>query len=265
MKRPVNIIVFLILVAVVGLAGCGTKNTGNEDSATTAVAAATPTTVPAPVRALPNSISRTIWLDPAIANDNDSVTISAYIYDCLTRLDVSGQPQPALALQWIPSDDQLDYVVTLRHGVKFQNGADLNADVVMANFNRWFNPKDALRGSGTYTGWQKYFLGFLGEVDANKIPVSFYDGIEKVDNYTVLIHLNRAEPNLFSILATPYFSMLDPKLLASTGDSYGTSADSTSGTGAYEILSWTDGGLVLSPSPIYWGEKPTIDLQFGWK
>jgi peptide/nickel transport system substrate-binding protein len=264
MRKPANIVVLFFLVFVIALTGCGPKNTGGGTEPPQATPVAE-TSVPAPTTIPPNAIDRTIRLDPATASDNDSLTISTYIYDCLTRLDVNGQPQPGLALQWTPSDDQLDYVVILRHGVKFQNGADFNADVVLANFNRWFDPKDALHGTGTYTGWKNNFLGFQGEVDANGIPISFYDGIEKVDTYTVLIHLNRAEPNLFSILANPYFAMLNPKLLTVAGDAYSTSADTTSGTGAYEILSWTDTGLVLSPSPIFWGDKPTANLQFGWK
>jgi peptide/nickel transport system substrate-binding protein len=263
MRKPVNIVVLLVLVFVVALTGCGPKNTGGG---TEPVATDTPESlVPIPTPIPPTAIDRTIRLDPAIVNDNDSLTVSTYIYDCLTRLDINGEPQPGLALQWTPSDDQLDYVVTLRRGVKFTNGADFNADIVLANFNRWFDPTNALHGTATYTGWQNYFLGFLGEVDANNLPISFYDGIEKVDAYTVLIHLNRPEPNLFAILANPYFAMLDTQMLAAKGDAYGTSADTVSGTGAYEILSWNDSGLVLTPSPIFWGNLPTENLQFSWK
>ncbi len=266
MKKPVNIIILLVLVFAVALTGCAPKNTGGaETEAATSAPAPAPTSEPAPTPVPPNAIGRTVRLDPATASDDESLTISTYIYDCLTRLDTSGEPQPALALAWTPSEDQLDYVVTLRQGIKFQNGSDFNADVVLANFNRWFDPKNALHGSGTYTGWKNYFLGFLGEVDTNSIPLSFFDGVEKVDKYTVLIHLNRPEPALFTILSNPHFAMLDPYLLAAKGDAYGTSADTVSGTGAFEISSWTDAGLVLSPSEIFWGEKPTANLEFSWK
>lgn len=264
MRKPVNIIVLLILVFAVALPGCAPKNTGGGKETGT-VPVATPTSEPSPTPIPPNAISRAIRLDPATTDDGDSLMISSYIYDCLTRLDASGQPQPALALTWTPSEDELDYVVALRQGVKFQNGSDFNADVVLANFNRWFDPKNALHGNATYSGWKHYFLGFQGDVDANSIPLSFFDGVEKVDKYTVLIHLNRPAPDLFTILANPYFAILDPYLLATKGDTYGTLIDSISGTGAYEILYWDDLGLVLSPNSVFWGSKPTADVEFGWK
>ena len=263
MKKPVNTIVLLTLIFAVALAGCAPKNTGGSE--TEAVPTKAPTSAPAPTPIPPNSISRSLRLDPATTNDYESLTISSYIYDCLTRLDASGQPQPALALTWTPSEDQLEYLVTLREGVKFQNGSDFNADVVLANFNRWFDPKNALHGTGEYFGWKDFFLGFQGDVDENTIPISFYDGVEKVDKYTVLIHLNRPEPNLFTYLAQPYFAMLDPQLLADKGNTYGTAADSVTGTGAYEVSAWTESGLVLAPSQVSWGEKPTANLEFSWK
>jgi peptide/nickel transport system substrate-binding protein len=263
MKTPFRIIALMVLAASVALAGCG----GPADTGGGATQAPidTPNVDLAPTPVGPETVSRSIRLDPATVTDADSVIVSAYLYDGLTRLDTSGQPQPALAVNWTVSDDGLDYVVNLRQGVTFHDGAPFNADVVLANFNRWFNPADALRGAGTYAGWTEYFLGFLGDVDAGGIPKSPFDGIEKQDAYTVILHLNRPYETLMADLAQPYFFILDPAYLTAKGDAYGTSAGTVNGTGAFVISSWTDASLVLSPNASYWDTVPSADVQFGWK
>src|SRR5437762_12525217 len=76
--------------------------------------------------------------------------VNGYLYEGLVKME-SGSPAPALATSWIISEDGLDYIFNLRPGVVFQDGSPLNADAVIANFNRWFDQKDALRGAGAYT------------------------------------------------------------------------------------------------------------------
>jgi peptide/nickel transport system substrate-binding protein len=247
MKKNQYLFVLVALLCASLLAGCG----GGEP---TAVATQEPETTPpaVPTVAIGEVVDQTIRLDPATVEDADSLALSSYLYSGLTMLDGDGNVQPALATSWIVSDDQLDYIVELQQGVSFQSGTIFNADVVLANFNRWFDPEDPLHGTGTYTGWVNNFLGFKGEADENMLPLSPYDGIEKSGEYTVIIHLNRPVPDLLEILA-------------SAGDTYGASAETISGTGAYTVTSWTDEGLVLSPNASYWGEVPADELHFGWR
>ena len=90
------------------------------------------------------------------------------------------------------------------------------------------------------------------------------DGIQKVDFNTVLIHLNRLEPNLLTYLADPAFAILKTDVL-SADSAYGGRNSTIISSGPYVISSWTDSGLTLSPNPNYWGEKPSNDLKFIWK
>jgi len=271
MKLAWRFPVITVLLASAVLAGCGTTNTATATapavpSAQAATATAAPTVaIPLAPLTVPQTVSRTIQLDPAIAQDNDTLAVSGLVYDTLVGLDASGNPQPALALTWTVSDDQLDYILTLRQGVSFSSGSAFNADAVLTNFNRWFDPANALHGSATYPGWSKYFLGFKGDKDAQGAAVSFFDGIEKVDEHTVLIHLNRPEPQLLQILAQPYFAILDPAMMTSAGAKLGTSAKTVSGTGAYRLTDWVDAGLDLAPNAAYWGKLPSASLHLGWK
>lgn len=257
-KLPSRFISFSIACAII-LVGCQPKSTQTpppqEDIATA-------TSLPNNAESLV-AISANITLDPAITQNADSLTISQHLYEGLTSLDASGAPQPALAESWIISDDQLDYIFTMRNGAKFSDGTLITPDAVVANFNRWFDPNDPLHTSESYKTWESVFLGYNGEKDENKRPKSPVDGIQKVDVNTVIIHLNRAVPDLLTYLAYPAFAILSTDALATSG--YGEKGGTIISSGPYIVSTWNDTGLVLSPNPNYWGTAPEGDINFSWK
>jgi peptide/nickel transport system substrate-binding protein len=120
------------------------------------------------------------------------------------------QPAPGLATTWTVSEDGLDYIFQLRTDAVFTDGTPANADAVAANFKRWFDPNDPARGSGSYDAWTAAFGGFKGEKDADGTPKGSFDGIEKVDTFTVLIHLNRPFTDLLNTLAKQDFAIVSP-------------------------------------------------------
>jgi peptide/nickel transport system substrate-binding protein len=124
----------------------------------------------------------------------------------------NGKPAPGLALSWTISEDRLDYVFTLKTGATFADGSAVTADAVVANFNRWFDPSDPAHASGPIDAWMATFGGFKGEKDATGKPKGSFDGIEKVDNFTVLVHLNRPYDDLLTALAQPDFGIVSPAL-----------------------------------------------------
>ncbi len=255
--------IFLLSAFLLLLAGCQPTSTPTEMPSTEeSVTIATPT--PEQVVEEPSlQISADIFLDPALAQDEDSLRVSQYLYEGLVRLSGSGNPQPALAESWVISDDQLDYIFTLRPGLVFSDGTPITPDVIVENFNRWFDPQSSLRGNGDYLAWGKIFLGFHGERDAENRAKSTVDGIQKVDINTVLVHLNRPVPDLLIYLADPAFAILNPTMLASGG--YGGRDSTIVSSGPYVVSAWTDTGLVLSPNPRYWENKPAGDLNFTWR
>ncbi|MBM3151796.1 MAG: hypothetical protein FJZ96_06275 [Chloroflexi bacterium] len=257
--------VFLSLGLIIALTACGPQP-GDEPEVTDTPeiepVPVTPTEEPVPAIA---PLDRAVVFDPALQTDADALLVCGLIYDGLTSLDTTGQPLASLAVSWTVSDDQLDYIFTLQPNVTFSSGAPFNADAVIDNFTRWFDPASPLHGDGAYAGWKQYFLDFKGELDANQVPISQFDGIEKVDDLTVLIHLNRPEPELLTFLAQPYFLIVDPALLASSGAEYGTGPESISGTGAYLLAEWGDAGILLQPNPAYWGGIPSVAINIGWR
>jgi peptide/nickel transport system substrate-binding protein len=264
-------IAFLVLlVSIVMLtAGCGGSA---EDTTTNAPAADNNNTTndngeadtPSDAGLEAMIISGDLVLDPAFVTPDDiaSQIICGYIYDSLVSLDSEGSAGPGLALTFDVSDQGLEYEFTLRTDAVFSDGTQVTADVILDNFNRWFDPEHPLHGadSSAYVAWLEYFKGFRGELDADGKPISTFDGIEKVDDLTVLVHLNEPMDDFLEVIARPFFSILNPDLLAAGG--YGSMESSIDGTGAYMVGVWTAEGMTLVPNDGFWGDVPTGALDF---
>lgn len=67
-------------------------------------------------------------LNPLFASLNPvDRDITALIYEGLTKTDAFGEPIPALAQSWVISSDGLEYVITLRQDVLWQDGIPFTA------------------------------------------------------------------------------------------------------------------------------------------
>lgn len=243
-------LIVVLIAAMFVLAACGGQAAPTSNSGGAQPAQNTPSTGGQMPSGMSMSVSKNIMLDPAMmAGDTDSQTVMGYMYETLIKIQ-DGAPVPGLAASAAPAEDGLAYTITLRPGVKFHDGTAVNADAVIANFNRWFDPKDAGRGSGTYDAWAAAFKGFKGETGADGKAKSTFDGAEKVDDLTVILHLNTPDPDFLTKLANPAFSIVSPAAFGMVG--FGTMTGKDGGTGPYMMSAWTASGLTLAPFADYW-------------
>lgn len=259
MKKTTYKLLTTLIVLLIIITGCAPKDDASDSTPEPDSTLSANTT---PEASESMSISQDITLDPAKTTDSDSLMVSQYIYEGLVRLDANGEIQPAIAESWIISDDQLDYIFEIRPNAKFSDGTQITTDIIVDNFNRWFDPQSPLHDDGNYPTWLEIFLAFNGERDAENRAKSLVDGIQKVDNNTVLIHLTRPEPQLLEYIANPAFAILHPDSLSSAD--YGTINSNIISSGAHIVSSWTDSGLKLSPNPEYWSPA-TGEINFVWK
>lgn len=195
-------------------------------------------------------------LDPANTDPTLYPTV-VNLYDGLVK-ESDGEITGVLATSFSSSEDGLDYIFNLRPGVTFHDGSPLNAEVVIANFNRWFDAAAPTHGSDTFQAWADAFGGFKGEVTNAGTPKSIYDGIEKVDGLTVLVHLNAADAEFLKKIASPAFSIVSLATLdAATGDG---------GSGPYKFSSFVDSAettVKLDPFEGYWNTSsiPTQSVE----
>jgi peptide/nickel transport system substrate-binding protein len=89
-------------------------------------------------------------LDPQVSNSFCGYEYSKMVYDNLVWLDADDQPQPQLATSWTPEQRGQEWVVTLREGVKFHNGADFTSADVIASVERSLDRARSGAGFGCF-------------------------------------------------------------------------------------------------------------------
>jgi peptide/nickel transport system substrate-binding protein len=150
------------------------------------------------------------------------------VAEYLTYTDPGGITHPHLLESWEASDDLLTWTLKLRKGIKFNNGEDLTADDVIWNFGQWLS-EDV--GSS--------MLGILNYLDP--------DGQEKVDDYTIVCHLNKPSIALPEHLYN-YPALIMPK------DFGGDIAKEPIGTGPFTMEEFVPGERCrLKARDDYWG------------
>jgi ABC-type transport system substrate-binding protein len=147
------------------------------------------------------------------------------LYDGLTDWDLSSSDKevdirPGLATKWYPDPhDNKRWIFELRHGVKFHDGCDWNADAAVANFKRLTDKTDPAFDPLNYA---------RARSRTNDI-----DHVEKVDDYTFAI-VTTSPLSMFPY-NTPYILMLSPCALKAAGYNYQVFAKAPSGTGPYKF------------------------------
>jgi len=92
----------------------------------------------------------------------------------LTRTDRLADLRPGLAEKWEQAgDDNKTWIFHLRHGVKFHDGTDFNADAVIWNLDRYFKSDS-----------QQYEIA-SSAISRARVPI--LASYKKVDDYTVAI------------------------------------------------------------------------------
>ena len=204
------------------LASCG-----QETPAPTSPPASAPTVAPtiaptaAPTATLAPSIKRGgtlrvdwAWLNYVDDPGKDGVGVGEAgrcVAETLTRIDESNILHPLLAERWEANEDVSVWTFYLQKGVKFNNGKDFGASDVVWNLKHWLDPEV---GSP-----MKDALGSLSAA-----------GVEKVDDYTVRLNLDRPS------FGVPFTFFNYPALILPEGgceDFYKGDAGSAIGTGPY--------------------------------
>ncbi len=185
-------------------------------------------------------------LDPHAATDIDSGRINQLIYEGLVDYvrsedALAEDPIPALARDWEVSPDQLTYTFHLREGVRFHDGAELDARAVKMSLDR-------ARGVD-----ETYF----GEALAEPPYQNFYRDIEEVevvDDMTVKLHVSEPNVALLRNLAMTTASIISPDNLRALAE--GTDTKVHAGTGPLRFHSQQRGQVTtLARFEDYWGTE----------
>jgi ABC-type transport system substrate-binding protein len=161
-------------------------------------------------------------LEPHRATDIVGAEIVASVCETLVRFRPGAlQPTGLLATAWATSDQRV-WTFTLRRGIRFHDGALLDADAVIANIEH-------LRG----------VRGFPGQA-------------ERVGPHVVEITLERPNAALLSTLSQPFFAMQSPRRLSGPG------SETPVGTGPFRIEASRPGLVELAAFDEHWAGAPRL-------
>jgi peptide/nickel transport system substrate-binding protein len=142
------------------------------------------------------------------------------VAEYLTQTDENNITHPLLLEKWEASEDLKTWTLYLRKGVKHNNGDEFNADDVVFTFGQWL---DEDVGSS--------MLGLMSYLRP--------ENVEKVDDYTVKLHLDRPE------IAVPEHLFHYPALVLNHRTFEGDFLKAPHGTGPYTLVEYSEGGRVL--------------------
>lgn len=199
--------------------------------------------------------------DAALYTTNSTWDASAEtIYDRLTEFE-SGTTDvvPGLAESWTISDDNLEYTLKLRQGVKFHSTdsftptREFNADDVLFTYNRQLDKQHP---------WNNYFVGAGWEMfNAMDMPVIIKE-VVKVDDHTVKFVLNQPDASLLAKLALNFGSIMSAEYaeqLAKAGQREDLDRKPV-GTGPFRFADYqTNAAIRFAANAEYWGGTPKID------
>jgi len=177
-------------------------------------------------------------LNPVTATDVYESTVNNFIYESLLKRDNRTLDLvPLLAESWEVSQNKLQYIFTLRAGLKWQDGTPLMSRDVVFTFDTVKDPK----------------------VDAPHLR-NYFRNLEKVEALD--------DRKVRFTYSEPYFKTLEmiggmgilPKHIFSDGD-FNThpAGRKPMGTGPYRFVKWDTGKeIILERNEDYWGEKPHL-------
>lgn len=196
-----------------------------------------------------SAVSSIAVLDPALAVDTETERVCRQVFETLIGIEQeTGSTAPLLAADWSVSSDELTYTFELQEGVTFQDGSELTADVVVANFERWGRLDeiygDEVLGRTVPLAFESVFGGFIGDEQC------VVESVEAEDELTVVLTLTEPVVFLEQALTLPAFGIVSAETLSD--DDPEQVSENPVGTGAYQITSAEGSEIVLTAFEDYW-------------
>jgi len=161
------------------------------------------------------------------------------VFDSLVAQDSSGEFVPWLASSWTISEDELQYIFTLREDVTFHDGEVFNAAAVKANFDHVVAPETASAQAASLIGFAE--------------TGGYYLGTEVLDDYVIAVNFSQPYAPFLQGLSLPQLGFYSPKVLEeNAADLKAGGPGITVGTGPFVLSQYTpDQELVFSANPEY--------------
>jgi len=167
-------------------------------------------------------------IDPVVVASPGGVGVVDTVTEKLVKVNEDYEATPVLATKWAVSDDNLTWKVTIREGVKFNNGATLTPADVVATYERILADDSTSPAKGS-------LAGVLTKVEADGQDVDFTLA-KPFSDFPFLLAGNNTQ-----ILPADY--------------QLGTWQDSYIGTGPFVVKTFQAGqSVTFEKNPTYWNK-----------
>lgn len=217
-----SLMFFLVLVMVLSLlSGCKSNNTNTQTGSSER-------TGDRRIAYYAFNSEPYIDLDPSVEYSNGLIVLHN-VYETLTRYDHKEEiVKPLLAESWTSNDDGTKWTFHIREGVKFHDGADLDAEAVKKSIDRTIEMK-----MGASFIWDSV------------------ESINVVDKYTIEFVLKYPAP--IDLIASSSYAAFIISPNAVENDSQWFNDGNCAGTGPYKIQKITKGEeVILEKFDDYW-------------
>ena len=246
-----------VSAAALGLAACGGSKSGS-----TATSGSTAGSTAGGVNTAGFTVqygSNPETLDPALNSAIDGANTIITIFEPLLLINENNEVIGGQAESWETSEDGLTWTFTMRDGLKWSDGTDLNAKDFEYSFKRMVDPNTAAPYAETCLGMIDGFEEATGFPDADGNPTAEPnpDALNvkaSDDGKTLTIVLSYPCSYFDKMAAFATMSPVQQATVEANGDAWCTSPDTFVSNGPYMITDWTPSErIVLSKNPNYVG------------
>ena len=234
--------------AALGLAACGGSKSGSTATSGNASSAGSSTGSVNTAGFTVQYGSNPETLDPALNSAVDGANTIITIFEPLLLINENNEVVGGQAESWEASEDGLTWTFTMRDGLKWSDGTDLNAKDFEYSFKRMADPATAAPYAETCLGMIDGFdAAQAGDTDALNVKASD-------DGKTLTIVLSYPCSYFDKMAAFATMSPVQQATVEANGDAWCTSADTFVSNGPYMITEWTPSErIVLTKNPNYVG------------
>ena len=245
--------------AALGLAACGGNKSGSTATSGNASSAGSSTGSINTAGFTVQYGSNPETLDPALNSAVDGGNTVITVFETLLIINENNEAVPGQAESWTTSEDGLTWVFTMRDGLKWSDGSELNAKDFEYSFKRMANPNTAAPYAETCLGMIDGFEEAAGfpDKDGNPTVEPNLDALNvkaSDDGKTLTIVLGYPCSYFDKIAAFAAMSPVQKATVEANGDAWCTSPDTYVCNGPYMITEWTPSErIVLTKNPNYVG------------
>ena len=245
--------------AALGLAACGGNKSGSTATSGNASSAGSSTGSVNTAGFTVQYGSNPETLDPALNSAVDGGNTVITVFETLLIINENNEAVPGQAESWTTSEDGLTWTFTMRDGLKWSDGSELNAKDFEYSFKRMADPDTAAPYAETCLGMIDGFEEAAGfpDKDGNPTVEPNLDALNvkaSDDGKTLTIVLGYPCSYFDKIAAFAAMSPVQKATVEANGDAWCTSPDTYVCNGPYMITEWTPSErIVLTKNPNYVG------------